>query len=101
MCYELCGPPIDGTPEDMADYDMWLREEGHYAPVEEDSEEESSAISEQDALERFDHFLDAIHETVKCGQLEWDMSRVLKEMDPTAYRCGFSDWLDSEGLELE
>lgn len=23
-------------------------------------------------------------------------SRVLQECDPTAYRCGFSDWLDSE-----
>lgn len=23
-------------------------------------------------------------------------SRVLEECDPTAYRCGFSDWLDSE-----
>lgn len=94
MCYELCGPPIDGTPEDMADYDMWLKEE-----VEED--ETSNTISERDALERFDDFLNEIHETVKCGELEWDMSRVLKEMDPTAYRCGFIDWLDSEGLELE
>jgi|SRR5687768_1919802 len=97
MCYELCGPPIDGTPEDMADYDAWL------ASLDDDSEdeEESKTISEHDALERFDDFLNEIHEPVKCGILEWEMSRVLKEMDPTAYQCGFNDWLDSEGLELE
>ena len=25
-------------------------------------------------------------------------SRVLKECDPTAYRCGMSDWIDGEGF---
>lgn len=99
MCYELCGPPIDGTPEDMADYDMWLSDEGPYAPVE--VSEDETTISESDALKRYDEMLDEIHGTVKCGELEWNMSRVLKEMDETAYRCGFSDWLDSEDLELE
>lgn len=101
MCYEVCGPPIDGTPEDMADYEMWLSDEGPYAPDAEEEEEDETTISESDALQRFDEMLDEIHGTVKCGELEWDMSRVLKEMDETAYRCGFSDWLDSEGLELE
>lgn len=28
-------------------------------------------------------------------------SRVLAEMDPIAYRCGLSDWLDSESERLE
>lgn len=101
MCYDLCGPPIDGTPEDMADYDMWLRDEGPYAPEEQEEDTPATTITERAALERFDDFLDEIHGAVKCGELEWDMSRVLKEMDPTAYRCGFNDWLDSEGLELE
>lgn len=68
---------------------------------EEEDEETSNTISERDAHQRFDEFLDEIHGTVKCGELEWDMSRVLKEMDPTAYRCGLNDWLDAEGLELE
>lgn len=114
MCYELCGPPIGGTAEDMADYDRWLNEtcpdpdEAEDAVIasyegeeHESEEEESKTISEADALTRYDEMLDEIHESVKCGYLEWGMSRVLKEMDPTAYRCGFSDWMDSEGLELE
>lgn len=99
MCYELCGPPIDGTPEDMADYDMWLRDEGPYAPIE-DTQDEENSISESDALKRFDDMLDEICSPVRFGSLEWGMSRVLKEMDPTAYREEFNNWLDSEGLEL-
>lgn len=68
---------------------------------ETEEDEGSNTISEYDALERFDDFLNEIHETVKCGVLEWDMSRVLKEMDPIAYQEGFNNWLNSEGLELE
>lgn len=68
---------------------------------ESDEEEESNTISESDVLQRYDEMLDEIYGMVKCGELEWDMSRVLKEMDPIAYREGFNDWLDSEGLELE
>src|SRR5688500_13103603 len=97
MCYELCGPPINGTLEDMADYDAWL------ASLDDDSEEEeeSNTISEREALERFDDFLNEVFEPVKCGFLEWDMSRVLKEMDPTAYREDFNNWLNTEDLKLE
>jgi len=71
------------------------------AESDEEEEESFNTIAETDALQRYDEMLNEIHESVKCGNLEWDMSRVLKEMDPTAYRTGFSDWLDSEGLELE
>lgn len=101
MCYELCGPPIDGTPEDMADYEMWLDNEGPYAPVVEEEEETPKTIGEREALERFDDMLDEIYGVVRFGSLEWATSRVLKEMDPTAYREEFNNWLDSEGLELE
>lgn len=30
-----------------------------------------------------------------CGN-KYPVSRALEEVDPTAYRCGYSDWLDSE-----
>lgn len=33
--------------------------------------------------------------TVKIGSLEYDASRVLREVDPTAYRCGLNDYVDS------
>jgi hypothetical protein len=51
-------------------------------------------------LERmYDDFLDEVVETVKIGSLEYLPSRVLKAVDPIAYRCGLNDWADSENYE--
>ena len=36
---------------------------------------------------------------VRIGGLEYDPARVLREMDPIAYRCGLLDFVD--GMELE
>lgn len=101
MCYELCGPPIDGTPEDMADYDMWLRDEGPYAPLVDDEEETSNKISEREAEQRFDDFLNEVFPTISICGYDYDPAQALKQCDPTAYREEFNNWLDSEGLELE
>lgn len=57
-------------------------------------------ITEYDAEERYDDFLNEIHPTVQIGELSYDPSRVLKEVDPVAYRCGLNDWMDSEDLEI-
>lgn len=102
MCYELCGPPIDGTPEDMADYNMWLSDEGPYAPLVEAEEEESNVLTQQDAINGFDDYLNEVYpdNVMVCGY-EFTPARALKELDPTAYREMFNNWLDSEGLELE
>ena len=41
-------------------------------------------------------FLDDVYETVEiCGHY-YLPSRSLAEVDPVAYRVGFSDWLDSQ-----
>lgn len=63
--------------------------------------EPTEKISEDDALARYDEHLDEIYTPYNIGVLEFAPSRVLKELDPTAYRTGFNDWLDSEDLELE
>lgn len=63
--------------------------------------EPTEKISEDDALTRYDEYLDEIYTPYNIGVLEFAPSRVLKELDPTAYRTGFNDWLDSEDLELE
>lgn len=112
MCYELCGPPINGTPEDMANYDAWLCsldpqedavEDAMIASYEEDEvkEEDSNTIGEHAALERFDDFLNEIHETVTICGYNYDPAQALKMCDEIAYREEFNNWLDSEGLELE
>lgn len=63
--------------------------------------EPTEKISETDALARYDENLDEIYTPYNIGVLEFAPSRVLKDLDPTAYRTGFNDWLDSEDLELE
>lgn len=101
MCYDLCGPPIDGTPEDMADYDMWLRDEGPYAPEKEEEDTPATTITEHAALERFDDFLNDCWEMVHICGYDYDPAQALKQCDETAYREEFNNWLNSEGLELE
>lgn len=118
MCFELCGPPLNGDPVEDAAYEAWLdsldndgdnqvgslgvgTEEVSSESDETEDEEESNTIHEREALERFDEFLDEIHPTVTVCGYNYDPARALKELDPTAYREEFNNWLDSEGLELE
>jgi hypothetical protein len=44
----------------------------------------------------YDDFLDEVYGTVKIAGLDYETSTALKNADEVAYRCGFSDWLDSE-----
>ena len=62
-------------------------------------------ITEDTALERYDDMLNDIPGHIMIGGMTVELSRIdaariLKELDPIAYRCGFNDWLDAEGLEL-
>lgn len=52
-----------------------------------------------DREERFDAMLDECYSFEKVGGPFENMcpSQVLKECDPTAYRCGVNDWADGEG----
>jgi len=49
---------------------------------------------------RFDEMLDECYSFEKVGSIFASMSpsRVLKEVDPIAYRCGVNDYEDSENL---
>lgn len=52
--------------------------------------------------ERYEETLRELYGDVNVCGMEMDAVRVLKEMDPTAYRCGVNDWEDSEGfVEIE
>lgn len=53
-------------------------------------------LTERELEQRYCDFLDEVYGTVKIAGYEYDTSRALAELDPTAFRCGFSDWLDSE-----
>jgi len=61
-------------------------------------------ISEHEAYERFDDMLDECHEDVKICGIPYTTSRALKEVDPTAYRCSFSDYtshLEEDNIYVE
>lgn len=81
MCLEMCGD--EGFEEEASE------------------EETSNKISEHDAHERFDEFLNECWETVHICGYDYDPARALKMCDEVAYREEFNNWLDSEGLELE
>jgi hypothetical protein len=61
----------------------------------------------KDIKERLENLEDSYNDSldemgdVKIGTLEYQASRVLKQIDPIAYRVGFSDYSDSEIEEIE
>jgi hypothetical protein len=55
-------------------------------------------ITETEATDLYDEMLDECYPD-QIGNLL--ASRILRECDPTAYWCGFSDWLDGMGLTTD
>lgn len=49
--------------------------------------------------ERYDEMLDDLYGPVRIGTLTYDASRVLKEVDPIAYRVGLSEFEDYDSEE--
>jgi hypothetical protein len=55
-------------------------------------------ITEAEATDLYDEMLDELHPD-QVGNLL--ASRILRELDPIAYYCGLSDWLDSCDLTTD
>lgn len=58
-------------------------------------------LSEIKAKEMFNDYLDNVYGIVKVLDYEYLTSDILKEVDPIAYDEEFSNWVDSEQLEVE
>jgi len=58
-------------------------------------------VNKNKATKMYDDFLDEVYGDVEIAGLTCATSEVLKATDPIAYRCGFLDWLDMEGLTIE
>ena len=54
----------------------------------------------EDAQERYEDMLDS-EGPVNVAGLEFLPSRILREMDPTAYKCGLFDYVDAEGIDSD
>src|ERR1700755_1774957 len=57
--------------------------------------------SEYDWEQAYNELLDEIYPTVKFGDLSYDPSLVLKEVDPIAYRCGLAEYQDAQESAVE
>ena len=58
-------------------------------------------ISEHEAEALYAELIDECHPTIKIFGMEYAPSRVLKQIDATAYKCSFNDWLDAENLTTD
>lgn len=52
-------------------------------------------LQDYELEELYKEMLDEVYGVVKVAGYEYETSRTLQEIDPTAYRVGFNDWLDS------
>lgn len=52
-------------------------------------------LSDDDLREQYEEMLDEIYPEIKIGTLTFSPSRVLRELDETAYRIGLSEYEDS------
>ena len=44
-----------------------------------------------DCEDRYEELITEVYDTVSIGELTWDAGRVLRELDPIAFRCGVAD----------
>ena len=65
-----------------------------------DMAQDTQVMSEQEAYKQYDEFLDDVYGMDQLAEL-YGGARILKEVDPIAYRVGFADWTDAEGIEVE
>jgi len=56
-------------------------------------------ISYEVACYHFDAMLDE-HGPVVIDGITFDRSRILRELDPTGYRCGVLDYTDATGYDI-
>ena len=58
-------------------------------------------IHEHEAEALYSELIDECNPIIKIFDMEYLPSRALKELDPIAYNCGFTDWLDAENLTTD
>ena len=62
---------------------------------QEPSDDDIETISEDEAYQRYNDMLDDCYPLAEVCGFQYEASRVLKEVDPIAYRVGFSDYISS------
>lgn len=63
------------------------------------TQQQYETVSE--AVEAFEDFINETSASVELLGMEYAPAKVLREVDPTAFRVCFLDWLDSEGIDSD
>lgn len=58
-----------------------------------------TTISE--TVDAYNEFLDEVYGITDIAGNLFDAHRVLEKLDPIAYKCGWLDWCDSEGIDTD
>lgn len=53
-------------------------------------------LSDHELERRYCEMLDEFYGLVKIAGYEYETSHALAQVDPTAFRCGFADWISAE-----
>ena len=67
--------------------------------ADKEKQQEQIELDPDDYEDQFDESLDESIPEIEIGCLTYSPSHVLKNVDPTAYRCGLNDFVDSLDVE--
>lgn len=76
----------DLSPEELSRFAEWIAE--NYEPM-----------TEKEVYERWNEALDQY--PVQIGSMNFSGSYALEQLDPTAYRCGFSEFTDGDYYDMD
>jgi hypothetical protein len=51
-------------------------------------------LDDKELRGRYNYMINKVYGEIQIGRSTYSASRVLEEIDPTAYRCGFAGWRD-------
>ena len=54
-----------------------------------------------ETVNAYNDTLNDVYGPVEIAGLTYDTAHVLQEVDPIAYKCGWIDWCDAEGIDTD
>lgn len=54
-----------------------------------------------ETVSAYDEMLNECYPDLTVAGMYFETSRALDELDPIAYKCGWIDWCDSEGIDTD
>lgn len=58
-----------------------------------------NTISE--TVSAYNDMLNEVYDNLTVAGMEFDTAEALDKLDPIAYKCGWIDWCDAEGIDTD